>query len=125
MALAMNQVPAALGWSTSGMGQAAAIVGSILGPVATGGADAYRTYADSEQGKKELKQRRREFEAIQRLQEQQAVAAGRQATIAEISAIQRARIAGAYQSSYFPLAIGALALGGLALVAVGLLRKKS
>lgn len=127
MALTMNQVPAALGASggPGGLGQAAAVISAITGPLATSGADIFRTYSEQRQSAEELEQRQREFEAVSRLQAQQAAARQRAATIAEIAAIQRARVSGAYQTTYMPYVVGALALGGLALVAVGLLRKGS
>lgn len=111
MALQMNQL--------GGLGQAATIA-SILGPVAVGGADIYRTYSDSQQNRSELKQREHEFQALSKLYEKQAVSTERQQALAAAASIRQAQIRQAYQARYAPYFLGAAAIGALALVALGM-----
>ena len=58
MALSMQQAYALQGMGSLGYVQA---IAAIVGPLAQGGADIYKTSSDSKQNRKELKQRQREF----------------------------------------------------------------
>ncbi len=120
MALQMAQLPSL--FPEAGLGQAN-IVAAIVGPLAVGGADAYRTYAESSQGKKELKQRQREFTALSRLYERQQIAAERQQALYAVTSLRRAQISSASQAGYAPYLLGAVAIGGLALVAIAMARR--
>ena len=103
------------------MGQAE-LIAAALGPLATGGADVYRTYAEGKQGKSELKQRQREFDSLSKLYEKQQTATERQQAIAAATAVRQAQISGQVQSGYAPYILGAVAIGGLALVAIAMAR---
>ncbi len=113
MAIALNQLGA--------LGQAD-VIAAILGPVATGGADIYRTYSDSKQNKDELKQREREFQSLSKLYDRQQVAQKQQAAIAAATSLRQSQIRATASSGYAPYVFGAFAIGGLALVAIAMAR---
>ena len=108
MALSMKQV-----YALGGLGYAAEIA-AVLGPVAPAGSDIFRTHAESKQGRKELKQRQREFQAMIPVYERQA----KQSALETIADVRRAQVTSGYQAAYAPYLLGAVAIGGLALVAV-------
>lgn len=111
MALSMQQAVA-----LQNMDHYAAAIAAIVGPLATAGSDAYRTHADSAQSRKELKQRRREFEAMIPLYKQRQ----QQSALDTIADVRRAQISGGYQAAYAPYLLGAVAVGGLTLAAIAL-----
>ena len=96
MALSMKQAYALQGMGSLGYVQA---IAAIVGPLAQGGADIYKTSSDSKQNRKELKQRQREFQAMLPILEGQ-------------------------QAVYAPYLLGAVAIGGLALVAIAVTKEK-
>lgn len=115
-------VPPIYGRAGPGLGNAAAIVGSILGPLVEGGAAAYGVYAQSKQGKDELKQRKREFEVQQQLQREALEAQQKQFVLAQQAAIRQAELAQAYAASNWPTILGIVAIGAGALVLLGVVR---
>lgn len=108
MTLGMHQV--------SGLGQAE-IVAAIVGPLATGGADAYRTYAESKFSKDELKQRAIEFAQMTQFQKERAEAADQQRIVAQHMAMQKAELQRAWWERNLPLVVGGVVLVALAAAA--------
>lgn len=104
-------------------GHSAALVAAVVGPLATGGADVYKTYADSKQGRSELKQRQREFEATSKLYESQQGSVERQQALATIAAIRGEQSASQNLARYAPYLFGAVVIGGLVLVAITVAKK--
>ena len=125
MALSMHQVPAALGMRHPGMGSLgyAQIVSAIVGPLATSGADIFRTSQESKISKRELKQRRREFEAQERLARETLEAQERSQIVSQHAALQRSAASQAWWARNTPLVAGVVALTVLA-IAVASLGKK-
>jgi hypothetical protein len=113
MAISMTQVRALDGMGALGYAQA---IAAIVGPIVGGGADAYRTYSDSKQNRKELKQRQREFQALIPVYERQQ----KQASLDTIAQVRQQQIVSGYQATYAPYLVQAVALGALALVAISL-----
>lgn len=113
MALQMSQL-GSLGYAD--------VVAAIVGPLATGGADVYRTYEEGRLGRKELKQRKREFKQLSQLYEKQQEAAERQQALAAAAKIRQEQIRSAQQARVAPYLLGAAAIGGLALIGVAIAR---
>lgn len=106
------------------MAHYADIVSAILGPLAQGGADVYRTYSEGKQNKDELKQRKVEFAQMTDLQRAHLKAAERQQVLAQIAAVRQQQVEETYRASYMPYVAGALAIGGVGLLALVMLRRK-
>lgn len=107
----------------SGLGQAE-IIAAIAGPLVTGGADVYRTYSEQKQTKAELRQREKEFKGLLPVIKQQSESQERQAALAAIAAIRQTQAEARAQAEGTPYLFGAVALGGLALVAIAALSKR-
>lgn len=115
MALSMQQVYALQGIGAMQTGSHYAdVIAAVLGPLVQGGASIYGTYADSEQNKKELKQREREFQAMLPAWER----AQKQSALETVAEVRRAQIAGGYQAVYAPYILAAVVVGGLTLAAI-------
>jgi hypothetical protein len=99
-----------------GLGQAE-IIAAIVGPLATGGADAYRTYAEADFSKKELKQRQKEFASMSDLERARFEAANQARIIAQHAAVQQKAIQGAWWERNLPLIVGGTVLAVLAVAA--------
>jgi hypothetical protein len=108
MALLMNQL--------HGLGQAE-ILAAIIGPLATGGADAYRTYEEGRYSKKELKQRKVEFAQMSQLERERFEAADRARLVAQHTALQQKALRGAWWERNLPLIVGGSVLAVLAVAA--------
>jgi hypothetical protein len=109
MAMSMEQV-----YALGGMGNYAAAIAAITGPLAAAGSDIYRTSSDSKQNRKELKQREREFQALIPVYERQQ----KQQALTTVAAVRQQQIVSGYQAVYAPYMLGAVAVGGLALIAI-------
>lgn len=116
MAMSMQQVYALQGLGN--LGQAAGVVTGIVAPLAQAGADIFRTHADSKLSRKELKQREREFQRLIPIYQEQM----KLSKLGEVAAVRRAQIAQRSQRAFAPYLLGAVAIGGLALVAIGVSR---
>ncbi len=114
--LLMSQVP-----HLGGLGSAA-IVASLVAPLATAGADAYRTYADSSLSKSELKQRRREFEQQAEFARIQQQSADRQHAAGTVLALRQQQYALRQGGQIAPYVLGAIAFVSLAFVGISLAR---
>lgn len=121
MALQMTQLGALFPGSRLGQ---ADIVAAVLGPLAVGGADVYRTYTEGEQSKEELEQRQREFEQLSQLYREQQKMQQKQHALATAAALRQEQVRSSYQAGYMPYLVGAIAIGGLALVAIAVVRGK-
>jgi len=114
MSLNMNQV--------GGLGQAG-VIAAILGPVVSGGADAFRTYEESRLSKKELKQRQLEFAQMSKLKRDMAEAQSRNALMAQQISLQKSSMRGAWWQQNLPLIAGGVVLVALAVAAVSVGRR--
>ena len=120
MALSMVQANAIYGAprSSSGIGNYAAAIAAIVGPLVQGGADVTQTIFEGRQNKAELKQRGREFEAMAPILREQARSAERQNALANIAALRQQQIRSSAASAYAPYVLGAFVAGGIALVLI-------
>jgi len=99
-----------------GLGQAE-IIAAIIGPLATGGADAYRTYEEGKYSKKELKQRAIEFERMSQFQKERAAAADQARLVSAHMAAQRGALQRAWWERNLPLIVGGTVIAILAVAA--------
>lgn len=106
-----------------GMGQIAEVVTGIIGPVAGAGASIYATHEGSKISEKELKQREKEFAAMQELQREQLAAQERAQALAQQASLQQAQIKAYTGTSWMPYVLGGVAVLGLA-VAVGMIARR-
>ena len=120
--LTMDQVPSLRGLRGLG-GGAAGIIGAIVGPLAQAGSSIYGDYTDSQQSRQELKQREREFQAMTPILERRQKAEASQAALDTIAAVRQTQIRSGYQALYAPYLLGAVVIGGMALLAVAASRK--
>lgn len=93
------------------------VIAAIVGPLATGGADAYRTYEEGRYSKKELKQRKVEFAQMSQLEKERFEAEQRAQLVAQHAETQRKALQGAWWERNLPLIVGGGVLVALALAA--------
>lgn len=107
-----------------GLGQIATALISAVGPLARGGADIFTAYTGRKVSEKELKQRRREFEELQKIAKAQLAAQERQQVLAQALAARRAAASGASLQRSMPYIAGLFGLAALTLVAVVALKPR-
>jgi len=98
-----------------GLGNAATVIASVVGPAAQAGADIFRTTQEKKIAEKELKQRRAESATYAELSREALEASERQQVLAQALALRQAQARRAQTQTYMPYYLG---LGALALLAV-------
>jgi len=121
--LTMDQVPRLRGLRGFGAMDPVSAVAEAVGVSAQAGASIYGDWVDSKQSRKELQARQQEFADLLPVMKRQQEAQSAQAKLDTIAAVRQTQIAGAYQALYSPYLLGAVAIGGLALLAVAVSKK--